>query len=394
MMPRRTSRNSEKGMALAIALFAMSTLLLAAASALLVGSADIRATRNYRGSSQVHFVAESGLQHALQVVNGPGVVNFKNEVVDQWGAVFGNGTRNFGPLAGFTYAVEVFQDAANPANAGRFRVTANGPEGVRNIVAALLTRSDIPATSPGAVYLAQDNATNANFIGNGFTIDGNDHNYTGGAGPKPPIPGISTRNAANTAEAIGSLGPGQADNVQGLGYLAGPPIVPSVLTSGWAPSVNQVNQIALDLLSRPHDTYPGGKMNGDPPPFGTPEAPRITYFSADTTIGNGNVSGAGIWIVEGDLTIQGSLEFKGLILVRGKTHVTGDTLVTGNATVYGSLWTNDLDFQVGGSAILNYSSQALALANLAGGPVSLPSPVQVTWLADCSQVAAGVGGCP
>ena len=31
-----------------------------------------------------------------------------------------------------------------------------------------------PSTSPGAIYLAQDSATNATFVGNAFAVDGND----------------------------------------------------------------------------------------------------------------------------------------------------------------------------------------------------------------------------
>jgi hypothetical protein len=383
-------------MAMAIALFAMSTLLLAATSALLVGTADIRATRNYRGSSQVHFVAESGVQHALQVVNGVGVVNFENEVVDQWGAVFGADAKPFAPAAGYTYAVTAISDPVNPANLGRFRVVANGPEGVSNTVVANIVRSNIPVTSPGAVYLSQDAATNANFIGDNFQINGNDQNYTGGMGPNPPIPGISTRNATNTAEAISSLNQNQLDNIQGLGYVPGNPATPSILTSGWAPSVDQVNQIADTLINDPSThTYPGGKINGNQL-FGSEAAPQITYFSADTTLANGDASGAGIMIVEGDLTIQGNLDFKGLIIVRGKTHVTQDpeTAVTGSAMVWGSLWTNDLDFEVGGHATLNYSSQALALAGQVTQNNPLPSTVQVTSLADCAMVTPGTGGCP
>jgi hypothetical protein len=98
----------------------------------------------------------------------------------------------------------------------------------------------------------------------------------------------------------------------------------------------------------------------------TTAAPQITYFpdvNGTEIKGNGNASGAGIMVVEGDLTIKGTLDFKGLILVRGKTNVAADTEVTGNATLYGSLWTSDINLNVGGSAIVYYSSQALALAN-------------------------------
>jgi hypothetical protein len=121
----------------------------------------------------------------------------------------------------------------------------------------------------------------------------------------------------------------------------------------------------------------------------------VTYFDGDTEIkAAGTVDGAGIMIVKGDLTIKGDLDFKGLILVLGQTAVTGDTEVTGNATLYGSLWTNDINLVVGGSAIVQYSTQALALANLVVPGNILPSPMLLTALIDCGQVPAGTNGCP
>ena len=58
---------------------------------------------------------------------------------------------------------------------------------------------------------------------------------------------------------------------------------------------------------------------------------------------------------------------------------------TGNATLYGSLWSENLNLKVSGSAVVSYSSQALALANQASNYTSL---------ADCNQVQPGVGNCP
>src|SRR5438128_3118655 len=245
----RKPKRADRGMVLVMALFTMAVLLAAATGALLVGSSDIRATRNYRGAAQVHFAAESGILDAMQTVNGPGVVNLQNEVVDQWTALWGTSARNFGPFSGFTYTVAVYS-GANPASDGRFVATAKGVEGVKNVVVANLTRSDIPSTAPGAIYLVNDAATNATFNGNAFTVDGNDHRYTGGMGTAPPVPGISTRNATNTTETITSLSAQQDDNVTGLGFSMGPPIVPSVWTSPVAPSSTQLNQIITDILAR------------------------------------------------------------------------------------------------------------------------------------------------
>src|SRR5436309_1966754 len=192
---RRAARPAESGMALVLALFALTTIVVASTSALLVASADIRATRNYRQASQVHFVAESAIAQAMQVVNGPGVVNFQNDVVTQWTTLFGIAPRTFGPVSGYTYTVSSVIEPTNLVNSGRFVATATGPEGVRNVVVARVNRSDIPATAPGAIYLSQDGQISSTFNGNGFTIDGNDHLLTGGlASPNHPIPGTSTRN--------------------------------------------------------------------------------------------------------------------------------------------------------------------------------------------------------
>ena len=160
-------------MVLVMALFTMAALLVAATGALLVGASDVRATRNYRGAAQVHFVAESAILDAMQTVNGPGTVNFQNEIVNNWSALWGSTSRNFGPFSGFTYNVAVYS-GANPANDGRFVATANGTEGVKNIVVATVTRTNIPSTAPGAIYLVNDAPTDSIFNGNAFGVDGND----------------------------------------------------------------------------------------------------------------------------------------------------------------------------------------------------------------------------
>jgi hypothetical protein len=397
---RRRPASPEAGIAFVLALFAMVTLLLTITSALLIGSADIRATRNYRGASQVHWVAESAILEGLQDVDGLGVVNFQNDVVGQWNTLWGPSSHSFTPLPGFTYTVTPIVNLGNPTGAGQLIATATGPEGVRNTVVATVIRSNIPSTAPGAIYLASTTPTNASFKGNAFTIDGNDHLYTGGAGAAPPVPGLATRDATNTLQAINSLSTQQKSDVLGLGYSAGPPVTPSVRTSSTAPTDAELNQIINDLLARPGVvTDASTNLNGNVT-IGTTLAPQITHFTDTggvTLKANGNASGAGIMIVEGDLTIQGSFSFVGLILVRGWTNVTNDPDLTdaiGNATVYGSLWTEDINLIVGGSAYVAYSSQALALANAVSGGSALPSPLQVTSLADCADVPSGVGGCP
>jgi len=276
---RSPRHENQEGIALVMTLMAIATLLLVASSALMIGSSGNQATRNYRGASQAHFVAESGISHALQVIDGAGVIHFQNDVVNQWGAVFGAGAKNFAPLGGFTYTVAAVA-GGNPANNGRLVATANGPEGVKNVVVANVSRSNTPSTAPGAIYISTDSTSNSTFNGNAFAVDGNDHNYTGGAGPGAPVPGIATRNDTNTQEALNSLNSAQKDNVTGLGYSNGPPISSSIKTSPAAPSMSQLDQMITDLLARPGvQTITSNQINGPTPPFGTVLTPQITYFS-------------------------------------------------------------------------------------------------------------------
>ena len=402
------NRRDQRGIALVIALFALTVFAVAAATGFLIGGSDIRATRNYRGATQVHFVAESGISHAVQVINGPGVVNYKADVVDNWANLWTPNQRTFTALpGGFTYTVTTTQNAADPVNLGRIISVADGPEGAHNVVVANILRSNIPSTAPGAIYLATDQQTNSTFNGNNFRIDGNDHNYTGGMGPGAPIPGISTRNDGNTQEAITSLNGSNDDNVTGLGFQTGPPTVPSVKTSPAAPTVTQLNQMVNDLLALPgvHNfngdtlnnstSIPGWQAGNGPAPY-----PTITHFTSSTGVrlqAGGNVTGQGILIVDGDLSIQGNLTFDGLIIVRGKATVgdpNDETNLQGSAVIYGSIWSDDVKLTVGGHADIYYSTQALALANQVTNPRSLPAPISVTSLIDCSQVPSGTNGCP
>src|SRR6185503_19966321 len=274
--------------------------------------------------------------------------------------------------------------------------TATGPDGVRNVVVANLVRSDKPSVAPGAIYLATDLSTNATFNGDAFLVDGKDHNFTGGAGVGLPVPGITTRNATNTTEAVTSLTTSETDNVNGYGYQIGPPIVPSIATSSSAPTITQMNQFVIDLEAATGDSckcnnYNNGcvnKMeNTAACQTGSESSPKVTWFDSATAV-NGNLTGAGVLIFEGDVSISGTVNYKGLIIVKGKL------VIDGNATIYGSTWAEGVNMTVGGSTIVYYSSQALVLANSVVPAGAIMTPMTVTSLAHCSDTGPGVGGCP
>jgi hypothetical protein len=399
----RRKRHGERGVTLVLALMATAVLTMLITGAHIESSAALRSTHNYKNATQAIFAAESGVLDAVKTINGPGVVNYQTEIVDSWSTVYGSGSRTFASGTGFSYSVSPVAtawDAADPSNRGTLLALAMGPRQTTSAVVARVLRSNVPGTSPGAIYLANDNPTDADFQGNAFSVDGNDMNYSGGPGPANAVPGIATRNSTNTQETIDSMGGTQADNVTGMGFNPGPPVTPSVKTAPAGMSQAHLDQMVNELLQRPHLPCNDAVVNNSSTcTYGTTAAPQITYLSnpGGTVVkGNGNIDGAGILIVEGGLTVQGTLDFKGLILVRGPTTIDYDvdTQVTGTATLYGALWTSDLSLDVGGSAIVQYSSEALALADQSGGGGALPAPVQVVSLGDCAVIPSGTSGCP
>src|SRR4029079_12355546 len=88
-------RAREKGIALVIAVFTIAALLVAITGALVTSSANSKAAWNYKAASQAHFVAESGISHALQTINAIGAVNYNNEIVQNWSTMFGTGAKTF-----------------------------------------------------------------------------------------------------------------------------------------------------------------------------------------------------------------------------------------------------------------------------------------------------------
>lgn len=405
MRTSRPGRGCERGIAMAMALFTLTALLLCTTSSLLAGAANLHATRNYRGATQVHLVAESAIAEALQRVNGAGVVDFQNDLVGSWASVWGAATHPFGPLPGFSYTVTPIADAADPAGAGRLTAVASGVDGVRHVVVANVVRSTVPSTVPGALYLATDELTATVFQSSPFAIDGTDHDLLGGAGSAEPVPGIATRTDVNTQGALDSLSPSQAGAIRGRGFVPGPPTVASVLTSPAAPTAEQVDRFLEDILAHPRPADRTAAAVDTRLTLGTPEAPEISHFTGAGGLvieAGGELDGAGIMIVEGNLEVLGRLGFKGIVLVRGALAVGAEVTVltpavsepvSPEATIYGSVWAEGLALH-GGSGLIYYSSQALALANQVSNGGALPAPLRVVALADCAQLPPGAGGCP
>jgi len=387
---------NERGIAMALCLFVLALVSGITVAAITMSRSDIVTSRNYRNASQGLDAAEAGLAHAVQIISNPGVVNLTNDIINTWGGGYAPFGANPNPMqqnTAFSYSVKIFAynsasgiaGLAADANRGLLVATGTGSDNSQRSIRAFIIKSDIPNAPPGAIYLATDNTTNSTFNGNNFQINGNDVNINGTPGPKPAVPGLTTRTEANAQEARNSLNSVQKNNIQGQGFVPGNPATPAISATQQGMTTQQINQMITDLLALPHCTLTSSTFNNSTTKcapnndFGSQASPQIVYLPGNgsgVTMGNGNPTGYGILIVENALTINGNLDWNGLILVRGTTQVTD---ISGSATIFGSIWTTDFNLTVAGHADIQYSSQALALANQAGGPnvQTLPAPVKI-----------------
>ena len=383
-MTKQTARatiGDEQGFVL-ISTMLVLVLLLTAATAGMIGTMlDLKSTQHYRSGQQAFYAAEAGVIHALSTINSVAVIDFQKEVYDHWETLFGSAARNMVGAPGITYQVSLELDPTDPTNGGSLVAVGRTATGAERRVRARIRRSGIVG-APGALYLAAD-SIDATFIGNSFSIDGNDHDLYGNtATASEPMPGVAASNEDAVAGISSERSAGQQDNVIGLGYIADPPTA-SVMTT-WGPDATQLDRMIDDILLNASVVEVGAPMLNGNYTFGTVSAPQITHLTADAVKLNGNAVGVGILIVDGSINISGTLDFTGWVLVRGDTIIStrldGTTTLLGSAMIYGSLWTGSLEIKVGGTAVIDYCSECLELADGAGGSESgnMPSAMSVT----------------
>ncbi len=359
MKTRITHRKRHQhGYALVSTLLLLLLMITIGSAATVYSSFDLKSSNHFNTGNQAMYAAESGVLRALNAMNVTGVVNFNNDIVQRWSTVFGPSSQNLPGYGQFSYQVTVASDPANPATRGTITSTGLAPSSARRIIRAAV-RKGPTGRGRGAIYLAADSVA-TQFSGNGFDVDGNDHDRFGALVPGGIVePGIATRNDGVTSSVKSNLNSQQKDNVRGMEFSLNP-LNPSVVTTN-GPSVSDVDGMVADILTNPNVVVDSSSSVNGNVTFGTVANPQITRLTAaDFKIhANGNASGAGILIVDGSITINGRLDFIGWIIVKGDTIINDganldETTTLGNATIYGSLWTGDMVVKVGGSAIIDF----------------------------------------
>jgi len=361
----------EKGFALFLSFLLLLLLGSLAGASLMQSTIDLKTASHYRAGSRAFMAGEAGALHAVSVMNTTLVWDIQDQLAssswttqrwlygETWHEVPGD------PAVGYT--VLVAADPTDPDDAGTITATGIAPGDSNRVIRLRIRRTGMVA-SPGAIYLVNEGAS-ATFNGNAFGISGNDHTLAGAAASTGIVkPGISTRNDAVVSNVKGALNDGQKDNVVGLGYKPagedGTPADPSVLPAS-GPNGAEMQEVIDRILANASVVDDSSRViNGNcDGTYGTLEAPQITHLVHNVgVIINGDFCGAGILIADSPIQINGSMNFTGWIIALSKISMTG----TGDSMVRGSVWTNGIEFGTGGSMLVEYSTEALELANGTG----------------------------
>ena len=362
---KRTWQN-ERGMALAVAIFALVVIGALVAGALFAGTQEQRVSQNTLRVQKSFGVAETGVAEQfapwnMAINSRP---NFPND--SGVGIAVTRAAGGSGSYGGWIYKLSnslYLIDVIGSDSASRAGQTGGGGSGARQRVGIIARLAPMDfgikasLTTQGGVNL-QGNAQV-----NGF--DQNPAAWTTCGVPGPAMAGVRDKGGTVTTG--------------GSGVVTG---IPPVMND---PTLNDSNFTKFghnssynDLAARANITLPGGTYqtepvfngavcnravltnwgDGDDPSSDCGDYFPIIHLTGTTTL-NG-VQGQGILLVDGDLNVQGSYQFYGIVVIQGdlKTAGGGST----EAHFWGSVMAKNADLSVQnltGRATLNYSNCAI-----------------------------------
>jgi len=375
---RRILRD-ERGMALAVAIFALVVVGALVAGAFFAGTQEQRVGENQRRVQSSFGVAEAGAQERVLSWD-PATMNKRPLYCNCAGgdsvviptATAPNGSGSYG---GYSYKVgpNLFlidvtgRDRASAAGAIAGGGGARQRIGLITRIAPVDFGIHASLTTQGLVAMSG----NAN-------INGTDQIPTGWTSCEPPGPpqaGVRD-NGGNVTE---------QGNATVLGY---PPVVndPTVNNNTFT---NFGGATYAELAARATLTIPPGNYTTDAVVTNgvcdktvltnwgdgmNPAGACANYFPIIHVAGTvtlNNVQGQGILLVDGDLNIQGSYQFFGIVVVQGDLKTSGGG--TTDAHFWGGVMAKNADLSeqnLSGKATLNYSSCSINTVLQATSPIS------------------------
>jgi hypothetical protein len=365
----------ERGIALAVAIFALVIVGALVAGAFFAGTQEQRVSDNTRRLSQSFGVAEVGIGREIAswdpaTYNITPVYPAGKLTVAQAATATGSFGGQVLKLNGNLYLIDITARDAASATGG-----LNTRGGARQRI-GLLTRIQPLQIDIRASLTTQGGA---NLTGNA-AVDGRDHVPTGWT-DCDPVRDTSRAGIRNDAGSVTTSG--------NATITGSPPVMNDTTVSD--KTFTQYGDVTYDqLAAKATVVLPGGTYRTEPTLNGdgtckktdltnwgdglNRTAPCGNYFPIIHLTGNvtlNGIQGQGILLVDGDLEVQGSYEFYGITIVRGQLKTAGGGAT--DAHFWGGVMAQNvsLEFQnLSGKATLNYSKCAIVQALQMTGTVA------------------------
>ena len=373
---RHSKLTNERGMALAVAIFALVVIGALVAGAFYASTLEQRTGRNSIYAAEAAQAAESGPMAVLanwnQYVNN----NMPNGQMSILGTTYMTGRTD----AKYTVTATRLNDQVFLLTSLGSRTDASGAELAQSTVASLVRLSFVNANAKAAVTVTKP----ITFNGNAFQVTGYDS-----------IPKGWDKDSLGNADPNCSKGPDQAGirsatttgaNNGDLTKIDGAPDVVANDPTVNSDFFNIFGDVTFDELKKNADIVISATTPQMPAPslmaaapfrcnvsdmnnWGEPERTAgyikacSTYFPIIYASGSqlkmaGGARGQGLLLIEGDLEIVGGFEFSGLIVAKGGIKIAG----TGNK-ITGALLAQDVDIgdknSISGNTTLQFSSCAI-----------------------------------
>ena len=344
---------NEKGFLLIAALTLMATLTLLGTTAYILSSTDIKIGGNFRNNQMVLQVAMAGAERARELLRVENLGSsdsstFSDElnattrkgangVLDGYSLTTDDVALATGTMNNVSYAAYLTNDSSEGTSTttdsnGKVLITsvATGPNNSKAQVQIVVTLSP-PPSSPATIYSKGDVTGN----GSSLTVNGND-----ACGAGTALAPIYTKDPSTT-------------NLNGSPTLSGTPSTPQHGT------LDLDIPAYIDALKGNATTTLTADQNGAT--YGSSTDYTTVYSDTDNPPNNQglklqNVTGYGILLVKGDLTLGGGFQWNGIILATGSVTLDGGG---GGINIQGLVFTGTstlTDVTINGGNVIGYDS--------------------------------------
>jgi len=365
----------ERGMALAVAIFALVVVGALVAGAFFAGTQEQRVGENQRRVQTSFGIAEAGAQERVLVWD-PATMNRIKQYPESSVAIANQpAPGGTGRYSGTTYRLgpNIFLLDITGQDARSYSGVIAGGGGARQRI-GLIARIAPVEFGIKASLTTQGGVS----VGGNANIVGTDQNPAGWASCDPPGPA-----QAGVRDNGGTVGTSGAGTVTGV-----PPVVndPSITSSSFTTFGGSTY---AQLSARANISIAGGNINtapstvnglcntNDPYNWGdghNPAGPCGNYFPIIHSTGSitiNNTQGQGILLVDGDLTVNGAWDFYGIVIIQGDLKTAGGG--GADAHFWGGVMAKNADLStqnLSGHATLNFSSCSILAALQAQSPIS------------------------